>query len=573
MPRFIGHTADLDPQVNASYFVTIAGRAAQTYYDFTRRTSRSPPEDIEPIPVFQADHRDYRTAQLGYLIQASLRLECVRNSRGAYRCSNTGHLYNKITYLKPKIYNPMLLERYLPSGTMEASPVYINPRPDRNIRIPINMIEITCLSEPMIPRPLHSNQDFFRPPPSDLSYDHQGSPNRTQPLPFTIYLDPASQNETPAPGASTVYSGNLNMVLSDAAQVSDLNDVFEPEVTSTKTPERSQAGPSSTRTRRTSSVTLAQEEAEIVDLTRLAKKTPTKKSRKSPGKLIKTPSQPVITDFTTSGKKRRHESMCETQPIPAKRVKRILSDLTDIEYAKARSLMDAVERDDPCIKEATLDLDLDLENIQIQQHSPQLFDDIPNPQEAPTLPLEQDLGERLALIMPFNPYLQISAHRTLPLVNPPNPQPAAMRPEDDIIAFNITNTVVAQANLDNAARPRRGPETPEHTLIVIEDFDTITHVLNFQERHNPMDVVEAFFNRSLNTTPDEGIDASSILTPSGPPPTPSSSTEAVAGSSTAPKLNSSPNASSDLNAADNEDAEEDKGEKEKGEERKGHANM
>ena len=258
-----------------------------------------------------------------------------------------------------------------------------------------------------------------------------------------------------------------------------------------------------------------------------------------------------------------------------------MSDLSATEYAKARFLMDSVERQDPCIKEATLCLDpdlIDLDAVQIEAHPPQHLDDLVDPQEAPTLPLDLP-NLNLSQIFPFNPDVRIRAHRTLPLPHLPNPpvQPSnnPLNQEDEIVAFNITHTIVAEANLDHAARPRRGPRTPEHNLIVIEDSNTITHILNFFQPCDPMDIIEAWFNHSLNISHDEGIDASSNFMPSNPPPTPSSSTEAEAGSTEKDHEDAQNNDAlilSDDEASAKEDTEEDKEEEEKGEKRKDHAN-
>ena len=106
---------------------------------------------------------------------------------------------------------------------------------------------------------------------------------------------------------------------------------------------------------------------------------------------------------------------------------------------------------------------------------------------------------------------------------------------DQILAFDILNTMVAQADMRNAARPRRGPPTPEHVLICADPYKgSISHILYFEEPHHPGDIVEAFENNTLNfSDPDEGFDASNTDDPPPPPPpTPASSTEAVHGSST-----------------------------------------
>ena len=87
------------------------------------------------------------------------------------------------------------------------------------------------------------------------------------------------------------------------------------------------------------------------------------------------------------------------------------------------------------------------------------------------------------------------------------------------IVFNIANTMVANANLDDAPRATATPVTPEHMLIVMEDDNVITHLLRFDQRHIPSDIIDAFWNRSLHMMlPDEGFEAS-VASP--PPPTPS----------------------------------------------------
>ena len=112
--------------------------------------------------------------------------------------------------------------------------------------------------------------------------------------------------------------------------------------------------------------------------------------------------------------------------------------------------------------------------------------------------------------------------------------------DDTPIVFDIANAVVATGSLSGDNVPRSTGETPGHVLIVIEDPDIITHVINFSTRYQPEQILEAFWSNSLNLTlPDEGIENTAELTPAAPPPTPSSSTEARQGSSVPPQLEDS----------------------------------
>ena len=80
--------------------------------------------------------------------------------------------------------------------------------------------------------------------------------------------------------------------------------------------------------------------------------------------------------------------------------------------------------------------------------------------------------------------------------------------------------------------PTISNDIPEHVLLVVEDFDTLTHVLTFQQAYDPEEILNAYWDGSINMTmPDEGFEATGSITPTAPPPTPTSSTEAVKGSS------------------------------------------
>ena len=110
--------------------------------------------------------------------------------------------------------------------------------------------------------------------------------------------------------------------------------------------------------------------------------------------------------------------------------------------------------------------------------------------------------------------------------------------------FNIENAHVARAEMHRAPRPRRGPPTPEHVLLVVEDDDVISQILYFSQSHDPLDILEAYWNQSLDyVVPDEGIETTAEVTPPAPPPTPTSSTEAVHGSTeTKPDIETLPQA-------------------------------
>ena len=131
--------------------------------------------------------------------------------------------------------------------------------------------------------------------------------------------------------------------------------------------------------------------------------------------------------------------------------------------------------------------------------------------------------------------------------------------DGQVLAFNILNTMVGTADLRNAARPRRGPPTPEHVLICADPANnTISHILYFDQPHHPGDIVESFLNNTLNfSDPDEGFDVSQDAFPPPPPPTPSSSTEAVHGSSTETEVSFETQANEEEEDAQQAEGEED----------------
>lgn len=260
------------------------------------------------------------------------------------------------------------------------------------------------------------------------------------------------------------------------------------------------------------------------------------------------------------------------------RVKRILSDLSAEERVivgdKERSLL----KEDPSIKEAVVNPDSVL--LPPEEDIIEIF---PTPEDSPqeveasagsTLPSRSEFdisppeNNSVSAIIPMNlndsqeenrgssagtsnevgkfdrdeqspeDIFESSDQRNnnLPDEEVANPQedetvPIVNQEEDPPIVFNIDNAMVAGAALDNDQRPIPPQDVPEHVLIVVEDFDTITHVLTFQQAYDPEDILNAFWNRSINVTfPDEGFEATASITPIAPPPTPTSSTEAVNGS-------------------------------------------
>ena len=106
--------------------------------------------------------------------------------------------------------------------------------------------------------------------------------------------------------------------------------------------------------------------------------------------------------------------------------------------------------------------------------------------------------------------------------------PALVRHDDTPIVFDVGNAIVANGSITGNVPDNHNQDIPEHVLIVIEDGNVITHVINFANRHQPEEILEAFWTNSLNMSmPDEGIENTAEITPSAPPPTPSTSTEAI----------------------------------------------
>ena len=310
----------------------------------------------------------------------------------------------------------------------------------------------------------------------------------------------------------------------------------------------------------------------------------------------------------------------------AAKYKRILSDLTAEEREITRNLEDELMREDPAIKEATVNPDTvkmisgsqsRLSSRQSSQAGSSTSSDGSSLPSKSSIQLEVSQGGDIDQVIPFNPDAEVGedarvstdspppesedarlsndksplqsqevlqekedARNTTsdpPLLNPeplatadsseeipppsqgtsnelgkfdnddqqspspsPRPQPIVINVgtsesfRDQIMAFNLINANIANANLDNAARPRRGPPTPEHVLISTDMAGNIDTLFHFHEPHEPLDILEAFLNNTINSSaPDEGFDSTLNMTPSAPPP---SSNEATFGSSSPPVI-------------------------------------
>ena len=625
MQKAIGHVEDLDPAVNASYFVSIDGEQAALFNAFKSTQEFLPSRTIENVHTIMVNHRDYKVATSGYLVQANLSLECLRSSRGTYDGTppgwrtgdRPGFRHNKVVFLSPMIFNPLILNHYYPSGNIDFSPAFNQPRPDRIIKIPINMIRIDGFTD--MRTPIFRTPSFQSPP--HPPYEGRGN---FPPAPaFDIYLDPEPQGNNnqsssstvsmpPSEVSSTLVSGNMR----GARSLPTVSDEFDPSATSTRTPQGSaqmdpyadpQPGTSSSgnadelpplitpkKRGKSSRKSSGADKSPRKSVKRTPKKSPGKSPRKSPKSgLKKTPSQPMITSFIP----KRKDRPSPTGAAPkAKKTKRILGDLSVEERQEAASLENSLMRDDAAIKEATVDPETLSSSTQgrgtLQEEDPSVADAsidganlFPTPEMTPEVTPENDNSPTPApspgnMTWPSKSDFNISPPEDNSISNikplelsksseeqrgssggtsnelgkfedyqeesddPPQDPPqeeANQNPHEEVnqiqpdhdehIVFNIANTVVANANLDDAPRATANPATPEHMLIVVEDDNTITHLLRFDQRHSPSDILDAFWNRSLHMMlPDEGFEASVTSPPPPPPPTPSSSTEAVKGS-------------------------------------------
>ena len=670
MTRYKGYAQDPETAINASYFVDVAGTNALTIMGFKRRTSFMPPIPLDN-PAYMIDNNSYSRAKKGKLVTAELSLECIANEAGEFYCRELDKFFNKVIYLCPKILNPRNIQHFLPNGTNISTPVFNDFLPDREIKIPINLIEISDINDIGV-RVLNPVLD--QTPPET---DHDRTP--VPPAPFPIYRDPPMEMETPTDSGPTSPASTMSMSTSDASSLFEAGNVvpgkpltmilrprdtpetgdFEPLSTSTKSPEKKSntvyddptPGPSS-----------APDQGSVTHPLPKRPKTP----RKSPRKELKrTASQPAIDDFMRNPPSRNQRL---PSPIPrdlnphgkrprspsspheenSAKYKRILSDLSAEERDVTRSLEDALMRDDPAIKEATVNPDSigtargppsrtgsrqasaaterssSSEGSTIPSKSDIFLDDTPqdnvdhvipfnpdlevsedagNPNRNPTPPppefatrsddlrnsdrdlnhpeLQKDVGKSSdessplaqgedagnALSDPSPPEFlkdagqssddsspktqkvfesQVDARNSLRDLPLPTPEPSdegrnsdegmdnqlaqsqpiiinvgnAESSQDQVMAFNIINAQIANANLDGAARPRRGPPTPEHVLIEVDRDGNISHLLHFHQPHDPLDIIEAFLNNTLNSSaPDEGFDSTVNTTPAAPPNT------------------------------------------------------
>ena len=702
MSRFKGHTQDPEPAINSSYFVEVAGHKALTIMSHQRNPNFSPPMPIPDVPTFMVDNKLYSKAAKGKLITADLSLECVEDENGDNYCRELDKRFRKVNFLLPKILNPRNIRHFLPNGDIVSDPVFQDDLPDREIKIPITLIEITDRTDIMLSvLPPVATQT----PPDDCP---------RPPAPFTIYTDPPASAVTPSDSAPTSPASTISMSTSDASSLFEAGNIqtskgltmilrprdketgnnFEPMSTSTKSPEKKNIydnptpGPSSETDR-----------ASLTHPQPGNRKTP----RKSPRKELKrTASQPAIDEYirhpssrqprlpspiprnlATGGKRPRSPASPEERN--AAKYKKILSDLSTEDREVTRSLEDALMHDDPAIKEATVNPETvrELYSRVVDRLSSQASSatDMSTSSSSSSIPPKSSIDlndtpqENIDHVIPFDPAREVSEdtgnlnrNPSLP-VRPEDartssddtslrshavpsvqegarypsrdPPPPDMRPvrvvdararsiessegarlshdrspppfravqscqedaenslsnlplpdaepnespnsseeipppsqgtsnelgkfdndnqqtpsqspsppivvqvgneqssNEQVLAFNLLNAEVANANLDGAARPRRGPPTPEHVLVSIDMDGNISRILHFHEQHDPEDILEAYWNNTINSAaPDEGFDSTADVTPAAPPP---SSNEASFGSSNPPLITLSDN--------------------------------
>ena len=590
--KALGFTVDIDPAVNNAYFVMLNGVAANTYDTFITTQEFLPAQTIPNVPTFLINDRDFKKANSGYLIQADLVLECIRNARGGYKCPYTRYVHNKVCFLKPMIFNPLVLDHYLPTGEIAISAAYDHPRPDRDIKIPINIIRMQDIA---VRHPVLSAPGFPGFPPhfggqGPSGQGPSGAPPPGQPgqgfpmPPFPIYRDNSTTNadqstsstvSLPTPNqSSSMISGNLER---QPSGIASNQSSFNPPATSTKSPRGSNAdpyanpqpGPSGQQANTSGS-------GFIIENVRSLKKTPKKSPRKTPRKsprrleLRRTPSQPSIRDYTRSARrcpirtpKRKGRPSPNVSPTSSRppKVKRILSDLTLQEREEAARLERSLRRQDSGIKEATIDPST-LPSMAPPTLTPPTSGSSATSSSNSTLPsmseVETSKDVSLSQIQPSLLSQEEERGSSASTSNEAGQKEMEEEDEepqgnvryvgvrndvndqqDDAVIFDIANAIVARGSLAGAPSPEHVPDQPEHVLIVVEDPDVITHVINFSTRHQPEDILQAFWSNSLNLTlPDEGIENTAEVTPSAPPPTPSSSTEAVQGSSDNPQIDS-----------------------------------
>ena len=553
--KCVAHVPDIDGSVNSSYFVLMSGVKAQAYINFMATLEFTPSQPVASVTTFCVDHRDYRVAKRGHAIQADLSLECIMNSRGSCYCPVRKRRYNKVVYLMPLIFNPMVINFYNPDGSAEMRPAHDHPRPDRTIKIPLNVIiidDFTSLTLPYIPAPAMDLPGPSNPrPPAGPSGGNPPGNILQPPRAFEIYVD----NNTPDSSQTSTTSNNSNlfpdltatfksgMILDKVAKASRSNDseTFSPAASSTETP----PGNASARQKATPS------------------KTPLSKKA-----LRKTPSQPAITDFTTSMTQSSLPS-----PIPTsstQKRKRILQPIEEDQRPAKRnifpshsqsdpvtSMNESIMMDDTSITKAKSNLDQSAINFlsanipdnqqildlnQLQSTSP-LNTTPPSKSEFDiTTPTQSSISSD---IKPFDPDTDTSQTTSRQgTSNPPgkfdnndyvmsssSSTGSDRTPQDQPITFNVEGALIARAEMLRAPRPRRAPPCPEHILIVLEEDEMISELLYFYSSHDPLDILEAYWNSSIDiVVSDEGIEISAEVTPPASSITPSSSMETQQGS-------------------------------------------
>ena len=326
------------------------------------------------LPVLRHDTK----ANKGKLIKADISLECIEHKDGEAYCRELDKRFTKIAYLMPKILNPKNLQHFLPNGVIIATPVFADFLPDREIKIPVNLVEISDLNDITV---AVINPVMTDTPPEDFS-----GAEPQPPAPFTIYQDPPLATDTPMDSAPTSPASTMSMSTLDASTIFEAGHIpvpggtqmvlrpregqrelgFDPMSTSTKSPEKKK------------SPSIYDDPVPGTSSAKTASMPPTKPKtpRKSPRKELKrTASQPAIDmfqknqrrtvlrlpspipgDIPTSGsKKPRSPSSPEEQN--AAKYKLILSDLTAEEREVTRNLEDKLMREDSAIKEATVNPD------------------------------------------------------------------------------------------------------------------------------------------------------------------------------------------------------------------------
>ena len=375
MPRFKGFTPDPEASINASYFVDISGTQALTVMSYKRQPNFLPPIPLPDVATFMVDDKAYNKATRGKLVMADISLECEQHNDSDHYCRELDRNFKKVAYLIPKILNPKNLQHFLPNGVIISTPVFNDFLPDRELKVPINLIEILDNVD--------INVSVINPLMTNTPLDDFQGVQPQPPSPFEIYRDPPAPTDTPSDSAPTSPASTMSLSTSDASSIFEASHIqtskgmmmvlrprdrpqgtsFEPLSTSTKSPEKKDPvyddpTPGTSSDMQSSSYPPTQKP-----------KTP----RMSPRKELKrTASQPAIDEFILNPRPRlnllpspiprdlprssskRQRSPVSPQEQSANKYKRILSDLSTEEREVTRSLEDSLMRDNPAIKEATV---------------------------------------------------------------------------------------------------------------------------------------------------------------------------------------------------------------------------